>query len=99
MPSRAGYARAVACAVDELKAGELRKVVLARALRLTMAAPVDVRTLLANLVSDNAAGFTYAVDLPADDRPQDAGRRDPRDAAVPHRHDRRREPARRLDPA
>jgi isochorismate synthase len=65
MPSRAGYARAVACAVDELKAGDLRKVVLARSLRLTMAAPVDVRTLLANLVSDNAAGFTYAVDLPA----------------------------------
>ncbi|HEX6360057.1 isochorismate synthase [Actinophytocola sp.] len=65
IPSRAGYAHAVASAVDLLKAGDLRKVVLARALRLTMAAPVDVRTLLANLVSDNAAGFTYAVDLPA----------------------------------
>lgn len=66
VPSRAGYARAVASAVASLKAGELRKVVLARALRLTMAAPVEVRTLLANLVSDNAAGFTYAVDLPAE---------------------------------
>jgi len=66
IPSRAGYARAVASAVESLKAGELRKVVLARALRLTMAAPVEVRTLLANLVSDNAAGFTYAVDLPAE---------------------------------
>jgi isochorismate synthase len=65
MPSRAGYAHAVACAVDSLKAGELRKVVLARSLRLTMAEPVDVRRLLANLVSDNASGFTYAVDLPA----------------------------------
>lgn len=65
VPSRTGYARAVAYAVDSLKAGDLRKVVLARALRLTMAAPVDVRTLLANLVSDNASGFTYAVDLPA----------------------------------
>lgn len=64
VPSRAGYARAVAAAVDSLRAGELRKVVLARSLRLTMAAPVDVRTLLANLVSDNASGFTYAVDLP-----------------------------------
>jgi isochorismate synthase len=64
VPSRAGYARAVACAVEQLEAGDLRKVVLARSLRLTMAAPVDVRTLLANLVSDNAAGFTYAVDLP-----------------------------------
>jgi isochorismate synthase len=66
IPSRAGYARAVASAVASLKAGELRKVVLARALELTMAAPVDVRTLLANLVSDNAAGFTYAVDLPTE---------------------------------
>ncbi|MFL6121012.1 isochorismate synthase [Actinophytocola sp.] len=65
VPSRAGYARAVACAVDELTAGDLRKVVLARSLRLTMDGPVDVRTLLGNLVSDNAAGFTYAVDLPA----------------------------------
>jgi isochorismate synthase len=64
VPSRAGYARAVAAAVESLRAGELRKVVLARALRLTMDAPVDVRTLLANLVSDNATGFTYAVDLP-----------------------------------
>ena len=65
VPSRAGYAHAVACAVDSLRAGDLRKVVLARSLRLTMAAPVDVRRLLANLVSDNASGFTYAVDLPA----------------------------------
>lgn len=64
VPSRAGYARAVAAALDSLRAGDLRKVVLARALRLTMTAPVDMRTLLANLVSDNAAGFTYAVDLP-----------------------------------
>jgi isochorismate synthase len=65
VPSRAGYAHAVASAVESLRAGDLRKVVLARSLRLTMAAPVDVRTLLANLVSDNAAGFTYAVDLPS----------------------------------
>ncbi|MFI7676211.1 isochorismate synthase [Actinophytocola sp. NPDC049390] len=64
VPSRAGYAQAVAAAVESLQAGDLRKVVLARALRLTMAAPVDLRTLLGNLVSDNAAGFTYAVDLP-----------------------------------
>ena len=64
VPSRAGYAMAVAAAVESLQASDLRKVVLARALRLTMGAPVDVRTLLANLVSDNAAGFTYAVDLP-----------------------------------
>ena len=66
LPSRAGYADSVAAAVTRLRAGELRKVVLARSLRLTMAAPVEVGALLANLVADNATGFTYAVDLPTD---------------------------------
>lgn len=64
VPSRTGYAAAVDAAVTELNTGDLRKVVLARELRLTMGGPVDVRTLLANLVADNRAGFTYAVDLP-----------------------------------
>ena len=65
VPSRAAYADSVAVAVTRLKAGELRKVVLARSLRLTMAEPVVLAALLANLAADNAAGFTYAVDLPA----------------------------------
>lgn len=65
VPSRAGYARGVARAVTALRAGELRKVVLARSLRLTMAEPVPVAALLANLAADNPAGYTYAVDLPA----------------------------------
>ncbi|HWM01212.1 MAG TPA: isochorismate synthase [Actinophytocola sp.] len=64
-PSRAEYADGVAVAVARLKAGELRKVVLARSLRLTMAEPVALGALLANLAADNATGFTYAVDLPA----------------------------------
>lgn len=64
VPAPADYARGVATAVSRLRAGELEKVVLARALRLHTAGPVDVAPLLANLAGDNATGYTYAVDLP-----------------------------------
>jgi isochorismate synthase len=65
IPAPEVYEQCVADAVRTLKAGELRKVVLARALRVTLEQPVEVRALLANLVSDNTHGYTYAVDLPA----------------------------------
>ena len=65
VPAPTAYEQGVASAVRELRAGELRKVVLARALRLTMADPVAVAPLVANLAADNTAGYTYAVDLPA----------------------------------
>jgi isochorismate synthase len=65
VPPPEEYERCVARAVARLGDGELRKVVLARALELTLDAPVDVRGLLGNLVRDNLAGYTYAVDLPA----------------------------------
>ncbi|MGH3758315.1 isochorismate synthase [Actinophytocola sp.] len=64
VPAPAEYERAVARAVTRLRAGELDKVVLARALRLHSAGPVAVAPLLANLAADNATGYTYAVDLP-----------------------------------
>jgi isochorismate synthase len=64
VPAPEVYERYVADAVRTLKAGELRKVVLARALKVTLEQPVEVRALLANLVSDNTHGYTYAVDLP-----------------------------------
>jgi isochorismate synthase len=66
IPAPAAYERSVAAAVSALRAGELSKVVLARSLHLTMDETVDLVPLLANLAADNAAGFTYAVDLPAD---------------------------------
>jgi isochorismate synthase len=65
VPSPADHERGVAIAIERLRSGELDKVVLARALRLRMAGPVDVAPLLANLAADNATGYTYAVDLPA----------------------------------
>ncbi|HET9140626.1 isochorismate synthase [Actinophytocola sp.] len=64
VPAPEEYQRSVARAVSALTGGALRKVVLARTLRLTMAEPVTIRSLLANLVRDNAHGYTYAVDLP-----------------------------------
>lgn len=66
LPEPAAYERGVASAVTALRSSELRKVVLARALRLTMADPVAVAPLVANLAADNATGYTYAVDLPAE---------------------------------
>jgi isochorismate synthase len=65
VPSPADYERCVEAAVSELRQGPLRKVVLARALRIALEHPIEVRALLANLVSDNTHGYTYAVDLPS----------------------------------
>lgn len=64
VPAPEVYRDAVGSAVSALRAGELRKVVLARALQLTFGEPVDIGRLLASLVADNTAGYTYAVDLP-----------------------------------
>jgi isochorismate synthase len=64
-PAPEEYERQVASAVERLSGGELRKVVLARTLRVTLEQPVDMRALLANLLRDNTHGYTYAVDLPA----------------------------------
>jgi isochorismate synthase len=68
VPAPAEFERAVGRAVSMLKAGELGKVVLARALRLRFERPVEVRALLANLMRDNVHGYTYAADLPGDGR-------------------------------
>lgn len=64
LPAPDEYERCVARAVAALGEGELRKVVLARALGLTLDAPVEIPALLANLVRENGHGYTYAVDLP-----------------------------------
>lgn len=65
VPEPEGYMRSVARAVRSLRAGELRKVVLARALRLTFAETVAAERILSNLVKDNAHGYTFAAELPA----------------------------------
>ncbi|SDD29295.1 isochorismate synthase [Actinokineospora iranica] len=65
VPEPADYERAVADAVTALCADTgLRKVVLARALRLTFAERVEVARLLPGLAAANPLGYTYAADLP-----------------------------------
>ncbi|HEU5475410.1 MAG TPA: isochorismate synthase [Actinophytocola sp.] len=64
LPAPEEFERRVARAVAALNGGELRKVVLARALRLTTAVPVEARAVLGNLLRANVSGYTYAVDLP-----------------------------------
>jgi isochorismate synthase len=74
VPSPAEYERCVERAIARLGSGgsgihgddgQLRKVVLARTLRVTLEQPVEVRALLANLLRDNTHGYTYGVDLPS----------------------------------
>ncbi|GLZ43670.1 isochorismate synthase [Actinokineospora sp. NBRC 105648] len=64
-PPADGYARAVAAAVSALRADDgLRKVVLARTLRLGFDEPVDVARLLPGLAAANPLGYTFATPLP-----------------------------------
>ncbi|WP_424184146.1 isochorismate synthase [Actinokineospora sp. G85] len=65
VPDADAYARAVATAVTRLRVpGGLRKVVLARALRLGFADPVDLAALLPGLVAANPAAAVFAAPLP-----------------------------------
>lgn len=65
LPAPAEHARRVAAAVDVLRSGTLRKVVLARAVELDATAPVDHRAVLHRLVAADPAGNGYSVDLGA----------------------------------
>jgi len=54
------WEQAVAAAVRRIKAGELRKVVLARDLQAVASAPFDVRVLLARLAARFPGCYTFA---------------------------------------
>ncbi|MYW90613.1 isochorismate synthase [Amycolatopsis rubida] len=64
-PAPEVYAESVRRAVDLIGAGELRKVVLARALDLVGEHGVSVRKLLRNLVVADPAAHAFAVDVSA----------------------------------
>jgi isochorismate synthase len=66
IPDPDAYVRGVECALDELRAGRLEKIVLARALELRTTASIDARQLLRNLAWRDPGGYTFAVDLRAD---------------------------------
>ena len=58
----AGWRSAVGAAVDRINAGELEKVVLARAVTATASRPVDVRTVLAPLAAEYPTCWAFHVD-------------------------------------
>jgi isochorismate synthase len=64
VPERARYASGVAEAVERMRTGALRKVVLSRTLEVDLQAGLDVRGLLHRLASQNPGGHTFAVALP-----------------------------------
>ncbi|MCI2417548.1 isochorismate synthase DhbC [Saccharopolyspora sp. K220] len=64
VPAPAEYERSVSRVLRRVTDGELSKVVLARSLELTTAAPIDVRDVLCNLALADPASCTFAVDLP-----------------------------------
>lgn len=65
VPEPDDYLRGVEKALAKLTAGELKKIVLARALDVTMGAPVDVGRVLRNLIRRDPEAYGYAVDLPS----------------------------------
>ncbi|ORA83801.1 isochorismate synthase [Mycobacterium malmoense] len=67
VPPPADYRGRISRARDELAApgNPLRKVVLARALRLAADAPLDARVILRRLVAADPAAYGYLVDLTA----------------------------------
>ena len=62
VPSEAEWESAVANAVARLQAGELDKVVLARALDVTAESPLDARAVAARLAARFPSCFTYVCD-------------------------------------
>ncbi|ATB27484.1 isochorismate synthase DhbC [Melittangium boletus] len=65
VPEPAAYLHGVAQALELMRSSPLRKVVLSRSLHLDTPTPIDLTQLLRNLAQRNAAGYTFAVDLPA----------------------------------
>ncbi|MDJ0393303.1 isochorismate synthase [Rhodococcus sp. G-MC3] len=65
LPSASEHVERVRALVESLRAGEARKVVLARALTLYAATPVPPLAILASLVGNDPTGNGYAVDLTA----------------------------------
>ncbi|MET0401008.1 MAG: isochorismate synthase DhbC [Cystobacter sp.] len=65
VPEPAAYLHGVAQALELMRSSPLRKVVLSRSLHLDTASPIDLTQLLRNLAQRNSAGYTFAVDLPA----------------------------------
>ncbi|MBU2711117.1 isochorismate synthase DhbC [Zooshikella harenae] len=66
MPLPEMYMQGVENALQRFKQSDLSKVVLSRALDITLPQQLDMPHLLSKLAQHNRAGYTFAVSLPAD---------------------------------
>lgn len=62
-PPPAGYLRAVSAAVERIRAGALRKVVLARALDIELRRSLDLTVLLRRLAEQNPNKYVFSCDV------------------------------------
>ncbi|WP_163833838.1 isochorismate synthase DhbC [Spartinivicinus ruber] len=63
IPAAEAYKAGVNNALHQFRTTELNKVVLSRSLQVMAPSPIDVQQLLTQLAADNAAGYTFAVNL------------------------------------
>lgn len=63
VPEHDEFTGIVAEAVNEIRAGKLKKVVLSRLRNITTAKPIDSRGLLTRLILQNPTGFNFHVPL------------------------------------
>ncbi|GIX22572.1 MAG: isochorismate synthase DhbC [Gammaproteobacteria bacterium] len=63
-PAPERYLEAVWRALHRIRRGELQKIVLARALEVTLPEAPDLQAVLANLQAADAQAYTYAIDIP-----------------------------------
>ncbi|HWI73718.1 MAG TPA: isochorismate synthase [Baekduia sp.] len=64
VPEPEAYASAVRAALRRLRAGTLRKIVLARGIEVEAGVPLDARAVVRNLAAADPRAFTFAIDLP-----------------------------------
>ncbi|MGI0116227.1 isochorismate synthase DhbC [Zooshikella sp. RANM57] len=66
------YMQGVESALQRFQQSDLSKVVLSRALDITLSQQLDMPQLLSKLAQHNRAGYTFAVSLPADQQQHSA---------------------------
>lgn len=80
IPEPREYMRGVEQALALMRTEALRKVVLSRALEMTLSEPVDIQRILRRLLQQNPSGYTFAVNLSA---PRADAPGSPRGASAP----------------
>ncbi|QST01041.1 isochorismate synthase DhbC [Pontibacillus sp. ALD_SL1] len=66
VPNPETYMTGVQNGLDRIAKGELDKIVLSRSLHITSEQPIQVKPILTNLAKHNSKGYTFALDLEAE---------------------------------